>query len=206
MSVDEELVARLRGGDEAAFAGLVDKYHVTMKRVASGYLGGAPTAVEEVVQETWMAVLKSLERFEGRSSLKTWIFRILANRAITRAKRERRSIPMSAMGPLDESDQPAIDPSRFDENGMWTTPPPSWGTDPDRALMDSEIRSRVDAAVAELPERQRTVITLRDLEGWSSEDVRNVLEISETNQRVLLHRARSKVRAALERYYRGDDA
>jgi len=205
MAGDSELVARLLDGDDAAFATLVDTYHSTMKRVAAGYLGGAPTAVDEVVQETWMAVLKSLDRFEGRSSLKTWIFRILANRAITRAKRERRSVPMSAMGTLEEADQPALDPSLFDGSGMWTTPPVSWGTDPDRALMDGEIRRLVDEAVATLPDRQRTVITLRDLEGWSSTDVRNVLEISETNQRVLLHRARSKVRAALESYYRGRD-
>ena len=151
-----------------------------------------------------MAVLAGLTRFQGRSSLKTWIFRILANRARTRARRESRTVPISSLGVLDDDGQPAVDPDRFTTEGVWARPPTEFAGAPDSFADRAEIREQVERAIGELPERQRLVITFRDLEDWSSEEVCNVLEISGTNQRVLLHRARSKVRAALETFIRGD--
>ena len=176
---------------------------MTLLRVARGYLS-AEGAAEEVVQETWLAVLNGLAKFAGRSSLKTWIFRILSNRAQTRARREGRVRPISSLGALDEDGQPVVDPDRFTENGMWARPPVEFGGGPESLADRAEIREQVNLAVAGLPERQKLVITLRDLEGWSSDDVCNVLEISATNQRVLLHRARSKVRSALESFIQGE--
>jgi RNA polymerase sigma-70 factor (ECF subfamily) len=176
-----------------------------MLRIASLYTPSRAVA-EDVVQETWLGVLQGLDRFEGRSSLKTWIFRILTNRAKTRGQRERRSIPFSALaGAETNSDEPAVDPSRFqgdDEHFArgWASPPASWEEVPEDRLLSTETLSKVDEAIAALPEMQRIVITLRDIEGWSSQEVCNLLDISETNQRVLLHRARSKVRRALEKY------
>ena len=200
---DADLVARLLAGDEATFRELVSRHHGTMLRVARNYVS-APSAAEEVVQETWLAILDALPRFQGRSSLKTWMFRILTNRARTRGRREGRTIPVSAMGKLDEDGQPAVDPDRFTESGMWARPPTEFAGDPTSYADRSEIREQVEGAIADLPDRQRLVITMRDLEGFSSEDVCNVLEISATNQRVLLHRARSKVRAALEAFVQGN--
>lgn len=199
---DEHLIVRLQAGDEAAFAWLVDQYHQTMLRVAAQYLRSAPTAVEEVVQEAWLSFLGSLKRFEGRASLKTWLFRILVNRAISRGKRERRTIPMSALGDEDE-DQLGVDPARF-TNGMWSSPPVAWRTTPEKLMVDAEARMLVEAAIEDLPPRQKMVITLRDVNGWTSEEVRNAMDISQSNQRVLLHRARSRVRAALEEHHRDD--
>jgi RNA polymerase sigma-70 factor (ECF subfamily) len=197
------LLTRLRAGDEAAFADLVHMWTPSLLRVALMYVPSRAVA-EEVVQETWLGVLNGLDRFEGRSSLKTWIFRILVNRARTRGERERRTIPFAAMASREADDEfTAVDADRFvgpANEGFWATPPRRWETDPERALESAETLELVKAAIAKLPEAQRTVITLRDLEGWSSEETRNALEISETNQRVLLHRARSKVRAALEEH------
>jgi RNA polymerase sigma-70 factor (ECF subfamily) len=198
---ERELIARLLAGDEATFVALLDDHNDTMVRVARGFVSSRSVA-EEVVQETWMAILKALPRFQGRSSLKTWMFRILTNRAKTRARREGRTVPMSAMGALDEEGQPAVDPDRFDANGMWRSPPERWGT-PEKEVGDKELQQQIDAAIETLPERQRTVLTLRDVKGWTSAEVCNVLEISDTNQRVLLHRARNKVRAALADYLEG---
>ena len=200
---DAELIRRLLDGDEQAFAQTVTKYHATMLRVARGYLS-PPSAAEEVVQETWLAVLNGLGRFQGRSSLKTWMFRILANRARTRARREGRMMPISAMGALDEDGQPAVDPDRFTSEGVWARSPTEFAGSPDSFADRTEIRQQVEQAIETLPERQRLVVTLRDLKGWSSDEVCNVLEISATNQRVLLHRARSKVRSALESFVRGE--
>jgi RNA polymerase sigma-70 factor (ECF subfamily) len=165
-----------------------------------------PAVAEEVVQETWIGVLKGIDRFEGRSSLKTWIFRILANIAKTRGERERRSIPFSSAAGA-AAEEPAVDPDRFlpagDERARaWALGPIPW-PGPEESLLSGETRRVILEAIEKLPPAQREVITLRDVEGWSSEEARNALEISETNQRVLLHRARSKVRGAIERYLNG---
>src|SRR5579864_696528 len=193
MSTDESaLIARLRAGDEQAFMELVTVHTPGMRRLALGFVR-TPAVADDVVSESWLAVLNGLDRFEGRSSLKTWIYRIVANIARTRAVREARSAPFSSFATAD--DEASVDPDRFARDGHWTSPPEPW-----RPLLDAEVRAVIDRAIAALPEQQRLVVELRDVEGWSSEEVRNVLELSETNQRVLLHRARSKVRAALESY------
>jgi RNA polymerase sigma-70 factor (ECF subfamily) len=188
------LLEGLRAGDEAAFAALVDRYGASMLRLARNFVGNRAVA-EEVVQEAWLGVLRGVDRFEGRSSLKTWIFRILTNIATTRAQRERRSVPISE---LADPDEPSVDPSRFDPAfGHWAAPPERL---PEGRLLARELRGIVAAAIESLPPAQRTVISLRDIEGWSSEEVCNALDLSETNQRVLLHRARTKVRRAIEEY------
>jgi RNA polymerase sigma-70 factor (ECF subfamily) len=192
-----QLVEALRAGNERVFEELVRMYQGTLLRVAQMYVSSRAVA-EEVVQETWLAVLNGIDRFEGRSSLKTWIFRILANRAKTRAEREGRTIPFSALG--DGDSEPAVEPDRFDR-GHWAALPADW---PEARLLGDETLQVIDAAIESLPTTQRAVITLRDVQGWSAEEVRNVLELSETNQRVLLHRARSKVRGALEEYLTED--
>jgi RNA polymerase sigma-70 factor (ECF subfamily) len=199
---ERALIEALRRGDEAAFMQLVDAYGPTLLRVARLYVP-SPAVAEEVVQETWIGVLNGIDRFEGRSSLKTWIFRILANIAKTRGERERRSIPFSSAAAA-AADEPSVDPDRFFPPGdvntrRWKLGPSRWET-PEESLLAGETRDVILEAIERLPPAQREVITLRDVEGWSSEDVRNALEISETNQRVLLHRARSKVRGAIERY------
>jgi RNA polymerase sigma-70 factor, ECF subfamily len=189
-----ELVEALREGDEEAFAELVDRYHGSLVRVARMYVRDGATA-EEVAQETWLAVLGGIDRFEARSSVKTWLFRILTNRAKTRGEREARSIPFSSMG---EPDHPAAEPDDPPEltPGLWR----SWEGDPEERLLAGEAREVILATIETLPPTQRATITLRDIEGLSAEEVCNVLDVSDTNQRVLLHRARSTVRRALERY------
>ena len=195
---DLQLVERARGGDDEAFAVLVRRYSPMLMRLARMYVPTDALA-EDVVQETWVAVVRGLERFEGRSSFKTWLFRILVNRAKTRGVREHRSIPFASVGPDGEDGEgPTVDPSRFTSEGAWTSAPADWRDDPEAALDSAEALRVARAAIAELPERQKIVITLRDLEGLSSDEVRNVLDLTETNQRVLLHRARTKVRKALE--------
>ncbi|TNE92196.1 MAG: sigma-70 family RNA polymerase sigma factor [Deltaproteobacteria bacterium] len=199
---DKELVEALRAGDESAFAAVVSRHHDGLLRLARRMLPAAGVA-EEVVQETWMAVLRGLARFEGRSSLKTWIYRILVNRARTRARREGRVLPFSAMG--QEDDQP-FEPERFDASGHWKEPPTDWDDSPQGMLMRKEVKAAILEAIETIPPRQAVVLRMRDLEGLSSEEVCNILEISETNQRVLLHRARHKVRTVLEHYLAGDSA
>ena len=202
---EQRLVVSLRAGDEAAFETLIEHYHGPLLRLAMMYVPSRAVA-EEVVQETWLGVLQGLARFEGRSSLKTWIFRILTNRARTRGQREGRSIPFSSIGNPDaDAAEPAVDADRFqppdhEYAGHWTSRPQNWDVLPEERLIGQETRAQIQQAIDALPDNQREVITLRDVEGWSSEEVCNVLEISETNQRVLLHRARSKVRRALEQY------
>ena len=202
------LIERLRAGDQAAFMELVDRHSAAMLRVAQMFVPSRAVA-EEVVQETWLGVLRGIDGFEGRSSLRTWLFRILTNRAKTRGERESRTVPFSALAAREsEGDEPAVDPDRFtrpDDGGpgFWAEPPRRWEESPERSLQSSEAMSMVRGVVEGLPRTQRLVITMRDLEGWPSEEVCNVLEISETNQRVLLHRARSKVRSALEGYFDG---
>jgi RNA polymerase sigma-70 factor (ECF subfamily) len=156
---------------------------------------------EEVVQETWLAVLQGLGAFEGRSSLKTWIFRILSNRAKTRGKREGRMVPFPTLGGPsgEEGDEPAVDPARFSPDGHWRDPPRTWGSEsPEDLLLRAEIRASVERALADLPPAQRAVVTLRDVEGFESDETCAALDISEANQRVLLHRGRARVRRALE--------
>jgi RNA polymerase sigma-70 factor (ECF subfamily) len=190
-----KLVEALRAGDERAFEQLIRMYQASLIRVAQMYVSSRAVA-EEVVQETWLAVLNGIDRFEGRSSLKTWIFRIVANRAKTRGEREGRIVPFSSLGPQE----PAVEGERFD-HGQWASPPPDW---PEERLLGEETRRVIESAIELLPDVQRAVITLRDVQGWSADEVRNALELSETNQRVLLHRARSKVRRALEEYLMED--
>jgi RNA polymerase sigma-70 factor (ECF subfamily) len=197
------LVDGLRAGDEAAFVELMRLYGGSMLRIAQLYVRSRAVA-EEVVQETWLAVLKGIDRFEGRSSLKTWLFRILTNTAKTRAVREGRSVPFSALAG-DEEDGPSVDPDRFlgpDDRfpGHWSAPPSSWGAEPEERLIASETLDVIKREIDRLPPAQALVITMRDVEGFTSDEVRNALDISETNQRVLLHRARTKVRRALEEY------
>ncbi len=192
---DMRTVAAILAGDERAFEELVDRYNTSLLRVALGYVR-TRTAAEEVVQDTWLGVLRGLESFEGRSSLRTWIFRILVNQAITRGVRESRSVPFSSLG----DDEAAVDPERFLPGGAWASPPQALDGVPEDVLLSAEARARVLDAIGELPPQQRQVITLRDVEGWSSAEVRKALDLSESNQRVLLHRARSKVRARLEEY------
>jgi RNA polymerase sigma-70 factor (ECF subfamily) len=189
-----EPVEALRAGDEATFERLVREYSPAMLRVAQLYVGSR-AAAEEVVQDTWIGVLNGIGRFEGRSSLKTWIFRILTNIAKTRGQREGRSVPFSALGSGDDQ---AVDPDRFAQDGQWASPPRSFG--PEERLLGRETLDVVERAIAALPPSQALVITMRDVEGFGAEETRNVLGISETNQRVLLHRARAKVRQALEDY------
>src|SRR3954462_3181293 len=197
---DSEVVAALKRGDQSVFADLVDAYSPGLMRVARMYVRDRAVA-EEVVQETWIAVLRGIDRFEGRSSLRTWIFRILMNTAKTRGQRESRSIPFSAAGGDDEA---SVDPDRFlgaDHQwaGGWMLGPSEWQT-PEEELLQGETREQILRAIDELPAQQRAVITLRDVEGFPPEEVSELLGISDGNQRVLLHRARSKVRAAIEAY------
>jgi RNA polymerase sigma-70 factor, ECF subfamily len=205
---EHALLEGLRRGEEGAFVALLDRYGASLLRLARFYLA-SPAVAEEVVQEALLGLLEGLPRFEGRSSLKTWLFRILINRAKTRAQREGRSIPFSSAG-LEE-EEPALSPERFlprDHRwaGHWAVAPRPWAESPERLLLLAEVRTRLQAALGALPPAQREVITLRDIEGWSSEEVCNVLELSETNQRVLLHRARARLRNALEGYLQGEDA
>lgn len=202
-SDESALLAALRRGDEAAFVELVGRHQRAMLRVASAYVPSRAVA-EEVVQETWLGVLQGLARFEGRSSLKTWIFRILVNRARTRGEREGRSIPFSDLAPAD-AEGPTVDPERFlpaghPDAGWWAGHPASWDGAPEQRLLAGEARGQIEAAIAALPDSQRAVISLRDVEGWGSAEVCDLLGISEGNQRVLLHRARAKVRQALAGY------
>ncbi|HLM37894.1 MAG TPA: sigma-70 family RNA polymerase sigma factor [Gaiellaceae bacterium] len=206
-SAEAQLVEALRAGDEAAFAQLVREYQPALVRVARIYVP-TQSAAEEVAAETWLAVLNGLDRFEGRSSLRTWIFRILTNIAKTRVQRDRRTLPFSALQDPGRVPEAALDADRFLDPehprwpGHWAVRPEPW---PEDALVAAETQAFVAEAIEALPPAQRAVITLRDVEGWSSEEVRNALELSETNQRVLLHRARSKVRRALESYLDEDE-
>jgi len=200
--VDEAvLLERLRARDESAFAELVRGWSPSMLRLARMYVA-TQAAAEEVVQEAWLGVLQGIDRFEGRSTLKTWVYRILVNRAMTKGAREARSVPFATLATNEASaDEPAVDPDRFTREGGWASPPRRWQDQPELALRSTETLEVARAAIAQLPEMQRAVITMRDLEGFDSEDTRNALEISESNQRVLLHRARAKVRSALEEHF-----
>ena len=204
---DDALLDALRHGDEAAFVTLVARYGPAMARLARVHVTD-PATVEDVVQDAWMGVLRGLDRFERRSSLRTWIFRILLNRLRTRLRRERRLVPCSPLFDAERAPaEPAVAPGRFLDAdhprwpGHWREPPEPWPASPETQLLAREARECLDRAVAALPPAQREVVVLRDVEGWSAAEVCNLLELTETNQRVLLHRARSKVRRALEDYF-----
>lgn len=207
---EQELLQALRAGDESAFSTLVAQHYSTMIRVAAAYVKDRPAA-EEVVQETWLGVLRGLDRYEARSSLKTWIFGILANQARSRAQKERRLIPFSALSEPAEAAETAVGPERFLPADhprwprWWAEYPRNWDEVPEDRLLARETRAVVDRAIENLPANQRSVITLRDIEGLTAEETCSVLELSETNQRVLLHRARSRVRRELERYLTQED-
>src|SRR3954470_17601943 len=197
---DAEIVAALKRGDESVVAALVDEYSPGLLRMARMFVRDRAVA-EDVVQDTWIGVLRGINRFEGRSSLKTWIYRILINTAKTRGQRESRSVPFSA---ATSADEPAVDPDRFLDAdhryaGGWMLGPSEWQT-PEEELLQGETRDAILAAIDELPEAQRVVITMRDVEGFPSEEVSEALGITDGNQRVLLHRARSKVRRAIEEH------
>jgi RNA polymerase sigma-70 factor, ECF subfamily len=196
---DAALVEALRRGDEKAFSSLVRRYQASLLRLAMSYVATREQA-EDAVAETWLGVLNGIDRFEGRSSLKTWIFRILVNRAKTKGVREQRSVPFSSLEGGGEESEPSVDPARFAPAGNWSVPPQSWEGLPEDRLLSAEARAVVDDAIARLPDSQRAVITLRDVQGCTAQEAADVLGLTEINQRVLLHRARSKVRARFEEY------
>jgi RNA polymerase sigma-70 factor (ECF subfamily) len=187
---DGELVELLRAGDEQAFVTLVSRHHASMLRLAGSFVA-SPAVAEEVVQDTWMGVLRGIDGFAGRSSFRTWLLRILVNRATSTGMRERRSIAVGDAGPV-------VDRSRFDASGAWMSPPQHWVEDSDDRLLAQGLADQIQAALGGLPARQREVVMLRDVDGLSSHEVCEVLEISDANQRVLLHRGRSHLRQALE--------
>jgi RNA polymerase sigma-70 factor, ECF subfamily len=211
-SDDGHLVMALRGGDEEAFSWLVDQYHAPLHRTARMYVASQALA-EEVVQETWVAVLRGIDGFEQRSSFKTWLYRIVMNIARTRGVKESRTIPFSsAAGALTDGAEPTFAADRFrpptdpDWPGHWASFPSGWEQLPEARLLARETLALVAAAIDNLPPAQREVVTLRDVDGWTSAEVCNELGLTETNQRVLLHRGRAKLRRALESYFEGRGA
>jgi RNA polymerase sigma-70 factor, ECF subfamily len=199
---DDQTVAALRAGDERVFRELFARTYPMLRRVARGYVASEAVA-EEIVQDTWLAIVTGIDRFEGRSALGTWIFSILTNQAKTHSARERRALPFSSVTPSDV-EEPAVDPDRFQKDddawpGHWATPPRPWQK-PERRLLSLEARDRLKDALAQLPDRQRLIVALRDIDGHSAEEVCDLLGLSQENQRVLLHRGRSRLRAVLEQY------
>ena len=187
---DADLLARLRAGDERAFVILVQRYHAAMFRLACSFVPNAAVA-EEVVQDTWLGVLRGINGFEGRSSFRTWLFRILVNRARSAGERERRTVAVGDTGAT-------VAASRFDASGAWLSPPEHWMEEVEDRIEAGKLAGLIRTAIGDLPDRQRQVVTLRDIEGLTSEEVCGVLDISESNQRVLLHRGRSRLRQAIE--------
>jgi RNA polymerase sigma-70 factor (ECF subfamily) len=195
-SADDDLVRRLRDGDEGAFRELVRALHGALTKLALAFVG-SPAAAEEVVQDTWMAVIAGLDAFEGRSSVRTWIGTILVNRAKTRGVRDKRAVPFSSI------EDEACDSERFTSRGFWNTPPTAWDAVPEAIALRKEACAIIEREIHNLPTAQATIVMLRDVEGWSAEEVCASLEITEANQRVLLHRGRARLRAALERHHQG---
>jgi RNA polymerase sigma-70 factor (ECF subfamily) len=201
---DGQIIDAILGGDGAAFSTVVARYSGMLLRIALSFVKSQGIA-EEVVQDTWIGVLNGLADFERRASLKTWIVRILINRAKTAAHKEGRTIPMSALEPEDGSrpSQPAVPAERFTNGGGWSSPPVAFREmHAEKRLLEREMIDHLQRELEKLPENQRLVVTLRDVDGLSAEEVCNALEISESNQRVLLHRGRSKLRTALEHAFR----
>jgi RNA polymerase sigma-70 factor, ECF subfamily len=190
---DRALLERLRAGDEHAFEALVARHDRALRRVARTFVR-TDSAADDVVQETWLGVLRGLSAFEGRSTLRTWIFRILVNTARTRATRDARSVPFSA---IETDEGPAVEPAAFAADGRWSSAPPRLDADPETGLLSAELRQHLLRAVDDLSPDQRAVITLRDLVGLTAPEVCDLLELTDGNQRVLLHRARARVRTAL---------
>jgi RNA polymerase sigma-70 factor, ECF subfamily len=200
---DLELVEALRGGDEAVFAEVVDAWSSSMLRLAASFVSTRASA-EEVVQDTWLAVLNGIDGFQTRSSVRTWVYRILVNTAKKRGVRERRSIPWASLGLAHDDRGPTVDPARFQGSvgeypGHWRNAPDDWSS-PEKAALNTEFRTVITGVLEQLPERQRIVINLRDVEGHDADEVCQMLEISPANQRVLLHRARAVVREELADY------
>ena len=190
---DHAFVERLRAGDEAAFDALVARHDAALRRVARTFVR-TDAAAADVVQETWLGVVRGLSEFEERSSLRSWIFRILVNRAKTRATKDARDLPFSA---LEQGDRPAVEPAAFGADGRWASAPPRLESDPETGLLSGELRTQLLSAVERLSPAQRAVITLRDVLGLPASEVCELLEVSDVNQRVLLHRARARVRTEL---------
>jgi RNA polymerase sigma-70 factor (ECF subfamily) len=201
-TVDSELAA-LRAGDEAAFQALIQRYHAPMFRLAMTYVGDRGVA-EDIVQEAWLTCLRSLDRFEGRSSLKTWLFGILVNVARSRRRKESRILPFASLWRRDDSDsrRPTVDQARFGSDGMWRDGPGSWDNVPESKVLGDETVQLVRSAIDALPQKQREVILLRDVAGFDAAEVSGLLRISAANERVRLHRARAAVRQKLEEYLR----
>jgi RNA polymerase sigma-70 factor (ECF subfamily) len=203
---EADLIERLRRGDEATFVCLLETHSASLKRLALAFVSTDAVA-EEVVQETWLAVLTGITRFEGRSSVKTWIFKILTNRAKTRAIRERRTINFSELEDRTQPDQPAVDPARFlpaahpTYPGHWASPLQAWSASAEDAVVGREMMGVLQRELDRLPPAQRVVVALRDVHGWPAAEVCDVLGLSEANQRVLLHRGRSRLRGVLEAYF-----
>lgn len=202
---DDALVHALAARDEDTFSHLVELWSPVMRRVARAHVSTDASA-DEVVQDAWLAVLRGIDRFEGRSSLRTWVFRILANTAKTRGVRERRTVPMSSLGPDDEG--PTVAPDRFQGSqdrypGGWVSFPAPWPS-PEQRAVGGDVGRVVAEAIAELPHQQRTVVTLRDVHGFDADEVCGLLDLSSGNQRVLLHRGRALVRSRLEELFGGE--
>ena len=197
---DSDLDA-LKAGDEGAFRALIQRHHGPMLRLAMAYVRDRGVA-EEVVQETWLTCLRSLDKFEGRSSLKTWLFGIVMNLARSRKRKEARILPFASFWQRDDSDKkrPTVDPSRFGTDDLWASRPDSWSNVPESKLLSIETLQRVKQAIESLPAKQREVITMRDVAGLDADEVCGLLSISAENQRVRLHRARAAVRKTLEEY------
>jgi len=197
---DPDLEA-LRSRDESAFEALIGRYHGPMMRLAMSYLRDRGAA-EDAVQETWLTCLRTLDRFEGRSALKTWVFGILLNVARSRHRKESRISPFTSLFRRDagEGRGPTVDQRRFGSNGLWSTPPDNWSNVPESKLLDRETIDQVKSAIEALPAKQREVLILRDVAGFDADEVCGLLSISAANQRVRLHRGRASVRKALEEY------
>jgi RNA polymerase sigma-70 factor (ECF subfamily) len=205
---DEQTVAALREGDERTFRELFARTYPMMKRIARSHVSSDAVA-EEIVQDTWMAVITGIGRFEGRSALSTWIFSILSNQAKNHSARERRALPFSSVAPRD-TEEPAVGVDRFQKDdeawpGHWANPPRPWQK-PERRLLSLEARDHLKQALTQLPDRQRLIVGLRDIDGYSAGEVCDLLDVSHENQRVLLHRGRSRLRAVLEEYVDAADA